>query len=164
MKKITINGDNYIGHWNQCRTACRGLVIQDGKLLLSFLQAMDVYMIPGGGMDEGETDVECCIREIAEETGLLVEPQECIAEITEYYTDWKWVNRYYICKVVGEAEVHLTEQEKEQNMVTEWVTIEDALKLFGAYEDFRESYVMKRNIYFRENAALTSKEWDIAGK
>lgn len=42
-------------------------------------------MIPGGGLEKDETDRDCCIREIAEETGVVVETSDCLLEIDEYY-------------------------------------------------------------------------------
>ena len=36
MKTIDIIGDNYFGKWDRTRTACRGIVIRDGRLLLSY--------------------------------------------------------------------------------------------------------------------------------
>lgn len=44
-------------------------------------------MIPGGGLERNESDEECCIREIAEETGVQVETSDCLLEIAEYYAN-----------------------------------------------------------------------------
>lgn len=35
-------------------------------------------------LGKNESDYECCVREIAEETGVLVETSECLLEIDEY--------------------------------------------------------------------------------
>ena len=32
MKTIEIVGKNYFGHWTRERTACRGVVIEDGRI------------------------------------------------------------------------------------------------------------------------------------
>ena len=54
------------------RPAARGLVISDGKILLTYEKNTDVYMSPGGRKEDGESFEECCIREISEESGYNV--------------------------------------------------------------------------------------------
>lgn len=78
MKVIDIVGENYIGKWDKTRTACRGIIIEGDKILLSYETVNDQWMIPGGGLEYNETDKECCMREIAEETGRVVDVSECI--------------------------------------------------------------------------------------
>ena len=50
MKTLETIGENYFGHWDICRTACRGIIVQDGKILLSYETVTGQYMIPGGGL------------------------------------------------------------------------------------------------------------------
>ena len=45
MKNIEIIGDNYFGHWENTRTACRGIIVKDGCILLSY--EMNVNAVPG---------------------------------------------------------------------------------------------------------------------
>ena len=49
MKKIQLINDDFQGHVDIIRHACRGIVIKDGKVLLSYETKNDKYMIPGGG-------------------------------------------------------------------------------------------------------------------
>ena len=58
MKKIDIIGDNYFGKWDKERTACRGIVINKNDILLSYETLTDNWMIPGGGIENDEADVE----------------------------------------------------------------------------------------------------------
>lgn len=92
MKVIDIVGENYFGKWDKTRTACRGIIIHDTKVLLSYETRNDQWMLPGGGLEDNESEKACCIREIAEETGMVADISECILEIDEYYEDWKWIN------------------------------------------------------------------------
>ena len=48
------------------RPASRGIIVDNGKVLLTYERNTDVYMSPGGGREEDETFEECCIREIME--------------------------------------------------------------------------------------------------
>ena len=56
MKTIEIVGKNYFGHWTHERTACRGVIIEDGRVLLSYAARDDLWMIPGGGLEAGEDE------------------------------------------------------------------------------------------------------------
>jgi ADP-ribose pyrophosphatase YjhB (NUDIX family) len=49
------------------------VVIQDGKILLTKREDFEVWCLPSGGVDEGESVAEAAIRETREETGLDVE-------------------------------------------------------------------------------------------
>ena len=64
MKQAQLINDDYLGHVNHLRHASRGILVKDGKVLLSYEAANNKYMIPGGGQDEGETYAECCEREM----------------------------------------------------------------------------------------------------
>jgi len=48
-------------------------VIQDDKVLLTKREDFEVWCLPGGGVEEGESLAEAGIREVKEETGLDVE-------------------------------------------------------------------------------------------
>jgi len=48
-------------------------IIDDGKVLLTKREDFEVWCLPGGGVEEGESLAEAGIREVKEETGLDVE-------------------------------------------------------------------------------------------
>lgn len=115
-------------------------------------------MLPGGGMENDETDAECCIREVAEETGALVRTSGCLFEIDEYYEDFKWVNRYFVCEVVGETETQLTEREISVGMQPRWLPIEEIKAIFGNHRSYADTDEMRRGMYLREYTALCEYE------
>ncbi len=110
-------------------------------------------MIPGSWLEAKESEPECCIREVAEETGACVEVSECKLEIDEYYEDWKWINYYFIGRIVGRADTHLTEREKEAGMEPRWIPVEEALRIFAKHQDYAVSDEMRRGMYLRESTA-----------
>lgn len=67
------------------RTA--GVLISDGHILLESLHNLDVWGVPGGGLEDGESLHEGCIREYAEELQLDV-----ICTRTLFITENFWVN------------------------------------------------------------------------
>ncbi len=159
MKTIDIIGDNYFGKWDRTRTACRGIVIRDGRLLLSYDAAGDQWMLPGGGLEDGEDERECCVREVAEETGFVIDPSECMLEIDEYYEDWKWVNRYFFGTITGQTETRLTEREKEVGMEPRWLPAEEIIDIFSKHASYADTDEMRRGMYLREYTALCELIW-----
>ncbi|MCX4093670.1 NUDIX hydrolase [Nocardia sp. alder85J] len=51
---------------------------RDGRVLMIRRTDNDLYSIPGGGMEVGETVSEAVAREVREETGITVQPKEIL--------------------------------------------------------------------------------------
>ena len=62
--KVLLINDDYLGHIEILRHACRGILISEGEILLCHEQESGLYIIPGGGVEGTETYAECCEREI----------------------------------------------------------------------------------------------------
>ncbi len=143
----TINqyAETYSDPPERVRVAGRGIVVRDGRILLSHELNTGVYMTPGGGIEEGETLGECCVRELMEETGYQVKPIRHFLTINEYSFETKYVSNYFICEVTGEGSQTLTDIETEHGIVPEWVTVDEALAIFGTYNaktpDVRSLYI-----------------------
>ena len=154
MKEITIYGDNRHEKATKSRIACRGILIRDGKLLLVHEEKIDHWMIPGGGLEAGESLEECCIREMQEETGTVVLPKQHYLTLHEYYGPWCFTSHYFLCDSQGTAQQHLTEQEAETGLKPKWIRWEDALELFSVYQKWNPAEEMRRGSYLREYTAL----------
>ena len=85
MQVIDIFGDNRFDKHTKFREASRGIVINNNQILLSYEVNRNQWFIPGGGKENGESNLECCIREVKEETGYLVSAENEYLIINEYY-------------------------------------------------------------------------------
>lgn len=156
MKVIDIYGENHFEQHTKLREACRGVIIKNDKILLTYEVNTDQWFIPGGGLENNESLQECCIRELAEETGCIVETKEQYLTINEYYGEWLFVSHYFICDYVGEAEKALTEREIEVGLEPRWISLNEAIDIFSKYQDYADENEMKQGAYLREYNALLS--------
>lgn len=78
--------------------------VQDeaGRILMIHRTDNDLFSLPGGGMEVGETVAEAVVREVAEETGIDVRPTEVIGIFSDpghviAYTDGEVRQEFSIC-------------------------------------------------------------------
>ena len=155
MKQIQLINDDYKGHVEHLRHACRGVLVRDGKVLLGYETNYDKYIIPGGGVEEGETLAECCEREMLEETGMAVRADIEYLQIEELFEDWRHICHYFVCELLeNRGTLNLTEAEKEAGCITAWVPLEEAVEIFGQYEKFHNNNIADYGLYRREFRAL----------
>lgn len=112
----------------------RAIIIQNGKIAMQRSKDGE-YKIPGGGQEAGESYTETLLREVREETGLLVKEESIreIGEILEVRRDIFDKKQKYICHSVFyycEVEektvpIQLTESEIKKGYVLEWATAEE---------------------------------------
>lgn len=133
------------------RESCRGLAIKDGKILLIHELNKDVFMSPGGGVEEGETLPQCCERELMEEAGLKVNVGEQLFRINEYVFDELFIANYFLCEIIGEGKQALTPTEIDHGVTPEWVDIEKAIEIFSHYKEKTPDI---ESLYLREYTIL----------
>lgn len=116
------------------RFSVRAIILQNGKLAMQCSKDGE-YKIPGGGQEQGETYTETLLREVREETGLLIKENSIreIGEIVEIRKDifdenQKYIchSLFYYCEVKDETvPVQLTESEIKKGYVLKWAAPEE---------------------------------------
>lgn len=154
MEVINIYGDNRFEKYTKIREACRGIIVSNEKILLTYEVNTDQWFIPGGGIEESEGLEDCCVRELAEETGHIVKTNKQFVTINEYYEEWFFISHYFVCVVIGKIERNLTERETEVGLEPRWIPLKDAIEIFSKHQDYAEENEMKRGAYLREYKAL----------
>ena len=78
---FTIDKKNYLVNGSiGKRPSVRGIIIKDGKIAMMHSIKYNYYKLPGGGIEAGESYEETLIREVREESGLIVKKNS----ISEY--------------------------------------------------------------------------------
>lgn len=151
---IEIVGANAFPTYTHVRAGCRGIVLRGDELLISHELKSGWYLIPGGGLEEGESLPECCLREIEEETGVVARIEKPLFCLQEHYEDWLFVSYYFLCSPVAEGRQALTPQEADRGLVAEWMNIREAEAIFARHEEYAAESEPKRGSYQRECTAL----------
>ena len=125
------------------RPSVYGIIIQDGKVLLS--PQWDGYDFPGGGVEKGETLEEALLREVKEETGLTVKKDRIVACEQDFYKSKHYkdipyhsILMYFFC-VNPEGEITtdgFDELEKGYMKKAEWINIDklSTLKFYNGVD------------------------------
>lgn len=154
MKTIEIFGEDRYPEYTKIREGCRGILIRGGKILLSYFKSLNIYMIPGGGIEPGESLEECCKRELGEECGVRVNPHTHLVTLEEYYHEWYFKSHYFICGYLGECESALTENEIKRGLTPCWIDFDKALEIFGSFEKYKDIDEVQYGTYYREYLTL----------
>ncbi len=154
MKTLEILGSNRFETFSKTRAGSRAVVVRDGMILLSHETVSGWWLVPGGGMEEGETPETCCIRETEEETGLIVRPLRQFLTLYEYYEEYRYISHYFICEVTGTGQMRLTDAEKRRGLEPQWLPLQDAVGIFARHQEYAPVSEEKRGSYLREYTAL----------
>ena len=154
MKTVEILGENRFETWTKTRAGSRAVVVRDGMILLSHEVNSGWWLVPGGGEEEGETPEECCVREVEEETGLIVKPLQQFLTMNEYYEEYRYISNYFICEVTGKGHMRLTDAEIRRGVEPQWIPLQEAVDIFSRHQSYADVSEEKRGAYLREYTAL----------
>lgn len=127
------------------RNSARGIIIKDKKIALVHSLKYDYYKLPGGGIEQNESNIDAVIRETAEETGLRV-LRDSVREYGFVHRIQKSTRRdadvfvqdnyYYFCGVDdGTAEQNLCDYEQDERFTLEFASPQKAIEtnLYGRH-------------------------------
>lgn len=88
------------------RVCIYGVVVSDGKILISPQWTENGYDFPGGHIDLGEDHRDALVREVREETGFTIKPGNIITAATNFFVHPKkgpahYTLLYYAGEIIG---------------------------------------------------------------
>ena len=134
------------------RISVRAVIIRNNNLLLIHNQAIDTYVLPGGGVEDSETLEDALKREVLEETGYTVIEATKTFCVKEYFSDSIWHHHYYRVDVSSDY-VHpkLTVEEIALGHTITEKPIVEALDMLSHYQG---KHPNSNNIHQRELIGL----------
>ena len=121
-----------------CRTAVRGIILRENKLLMIHSAQNGDLKFPGGGIDDGETHHQALVREIREECGATVSHIDgafgCVIEyaapLEHEYDVFKMTSFYYLCRIAPMfGAQHLDQYEQDLGFAPRWVDVDTAIQI-----------------------------------
>lgn len=119
------------------RLSSRGIIFRDGKVAVSYSGRYKYCKLPGGGLEEGEDSISAMMREVREETGLVVKPASIrefgyvhMIQKGKFEPVYVQDTSYYFCDAEDlMVEPQLTESEIREECVTLFIPVEEAVRL-----------------------------------
>ena len=145
------------------RPSVRGIILRDGKIAMMHSQKYNYYKLPGGGIEPGESLEETLVREVREESGLIVKPDTIkefgyVRRIEKGRFEDIFIqdNYYFICEAeAGIVEQELDAYEAEERFVLEFVPIEHAITVNNTSDHLEKNDIITfRGMLDRENMVL----------
>ncbi len=119
------------------RKAARAIVLKGDDILLLYTKRYHDYTLPGGGIDEGENNIQGLIRELQEETGAHNVTNIEAFGLYEEFRPWHkddydivHMKSYcYVCDIDDELRTpNFEDYEINNGMTPLWVNIHQAIK------------------------------------
>ena len=130
-----------------------GIIIENGSFggyLLSQRWHGGKWNLAGGGRRIGESIEEAVIREVKEETGLIVKPEEWTS--LHYGRKIRTVAFAFLCKVTGGTLRESVYGEVRKNAFFQWPAIE---------EMYRDGEILPISFRMLEDASLHPNHWPV---
>ncbi|MGM0436130.1 MAG: NUDIX hydrolase [Bacillota bacterium] len=130
------------------RKGARAVIVLNDKLVMLHLKTINLYTLPGGGIEPDETPEEALKREVMEETGYEVIDAHETVILKEHFPDSIWHHHFFRVKVdeTRHTALKLTEEEKALDSRVIMPTVEEAFRLLDTSKSTHEhgSTIQKR--------------------
>jgi ribosomal-protein-alanine N-acetyltransferase len=140
---------------NYPRLAARAVVRnRAGKIGLCYVRKYDLYSMPGGGVEDGESPEDTVRRETREEAGCTCGKITPLGIVFENRGSQNFVQQSWYFAVEAEEDdlpLRLTEKERSNGTEIQWHTLEKAMRLIDTQDVTLDS---RKFVRLRDMAAL----------
>ena len=178
---IILDSNDYDEKWPlKRRVAVRGVICKNNKYALIQSKKYGEFKFPGGGMEANETFEDTLIREVAEETGMLVDAAniEYLGDAVELCRDdsrteiFHHISHYYLCDITNTSvERNLDDYEAEYGYELKWITLSQAVMVNNNIVDkseipwvYRDTLVMEKILELTKGKYLSFRKLHFENK
>lgn len=140
---------------NWPRLAARAVVRNhEGKIGLCYVEKYDLYAMPGGGVEAGESPEDTVRREVREEAGCTCGEIIPLGTVYENRGSQNFVQQSWYYAVEAEKDdlpLQLTEKERKNGTQIRWYDLEEAIRLIDTQDVTLDS---RKFVRARDLAAL----------
>ncbi|EFU43407.1 NUDIX hydrolase [Paenibacillus vortex V453] len=143
------------------RYGSRGVLVDDIlNVAMMYMSKINLYKLPGGGINVGENIRDAFLREIKEETGYVAEIIHELGCIEEHKNKNNFM-QYSYCFIAKAHKSYgntmmLTDSESQLGMTVEWMAFEKALKVMDCSasncNDYSTKFMILRDKIILEKA------------
>lgn len=117
---------------SQVRSAAKALIHHQHKFLVikEVIAGNEVWDLPGGKIEYGESPQETMHREIKEEIGLKVEIEKSVGvwHFISKKSKTQVICHTFLCKPFGKIKINLTHNPAEEEIIDwQWLTLDEIL-------------------------------------
>ena len=136
------------------RPSSRGIIFRGGKLSVIYSRKHKYCKLPGGGIEAGEDSITALIREVREETGLVVKP-ETVREFGYVHRIQRGKhepvfiqdNFYYLCDAKDTQErTEMSREEIDEGFVPVFMTAGEAVAINEEYAAHEHNTMIEREL------------------
>lgn len=108
--------------------AVNALIVKNGKLLVVKRREKEIpwpgmYVMPGGGIEKGETEKEALIREVKEETGYNIRVKDYISTSVFHWYLIPFYVSFYTAEIISGG----AKPQKEEVEEIKWLSLDEFL-------------------------------------
>lgn len=120
------------------RVGARAVLKVNDTYCLIYNAHWNLYTLPGGGVEQGETYEEALKREVLEETGFYIKNIKKTVVLKEHFADSIWHHHFFYCEADGAQQApSLTKEEIDAGMTTVFKPFDAVLDCFLNHETNR---------------------------
>jgi 8-oxo-dGTP diphosphatase len=142
------------------RYGSRGVLIDNMmNVAMMYMSQLNLYKLPGGGIEEGERIGDAFLREINEETGFEAEIIHELGYIEEHkkQNDFMQISYCFVAKARSKnSNTKLSDNEKQLGMLVKWMTLPEALEVMNnsalICDDYTAKFMILRDKSILEEA------------
>lgn len=154
MQTLELFAPDYDAHQPaEFHQGARIIGVKNGEIALLHYDLWQLYVLPGGGIEENETALEAVHRETLEETGYQLTNVQEILVIKEHFVGSIWHHTYFTATFKEPAsEVKWTDEEIKLGITLQFFKPLEALEKLSSTEG---NHPYAENMMNREFLALT---------